>query len=66
MNRIKEVLYEKGINQTELANLLGRSFNIVNRYVTNRVQPPFPILYRIAELLNVDARTLLIPNKRMR
>ncbi|MEG2599363.1 MAG: helix-turn-helix transcriptional regulator [Muribaculaceae bacterium] len=66
MNRIKEVLYEKGINQTELANLLGRSLNIVNLYVTNRVQPPFPILYRIAELLNVDARTLLIPNKRMR
>lgn len=63
MNRIKEVLDEKGISQTELANLLGRSFNMVNLYATNRVQPPIPVLYRIAELLNVDVRTLLISNK---
>jgi len=63
MNRIKEVLDEKGISQTELANMLRKSFNIVNLYTTNRVQPPIHILYRIAELLNVDVRTLLIPNK---
>ncbi|MEG2067255.1 MAG: helix-turn-helix transcriptional regulator [Tannerellaceae bacterium] len=63
MNRIKEVLDEKGISQTELANMLGKSFNMVNLYATNRVQPPIPVLYRIAELLNIDVRTLLIPNK---
>lgn len=53
---------EKGISQTELANRLGKNFNMVNLYATNRVQPPIPVLYRIAELLNVDVRTLLIPN----
>lgn len=63
MNRIKEVLDEKGISQTELANSLGKSFNMVNLYATNRVQPPIPVLYRIAELLNIDVRTLIIPNK---
>lgn len=63
MNRIKEVLDEKGISQTELANMLGKSFNMVNLYATNRVQPPVTVLYRIAELLNIDVRTLLIPNK---
>lgn len=63
MNRIKEVLNEKGISQTELANLLGKSFNMVNLYTTNRVQPPISVLYQIAELLNIDVRTLLIPNK---
>lgn len=63
MNRIKEVLDEKGISQTELANMLGKSFNMVNLYATNRVQPPVPVLYQIAELLNIDVRTLLIPNK---
>lgn len=63
MNRIKEVLDEKGISQTELANMLGKSFNMVNLYATNRVQPPVPVLYQIAELLNIDIRTLLIPNK---
>lgn len=62
MNRIKEVLDEKGISQTELANMLGKSFNMVNLYTTNRVQPPMPVLYQIAELLNIDVRTLLIPN----
>ena len=63
MNRIKEVLDEKGISQTELDNMLGKSFNMVNLYATNRVQPPVPVLYQIAELLNIDVRTLLIPNK---
>lgn len=63
MNRIKEVLDDKSISQTELANMLGKSFNMVNLYATNRVQPPIPVLYRITELLNIDIRTLLIPNK---
>ena len=63
MNRIKDVLDEKGISQTELANMLGKSFNMVNLYATNSVQPPVPVLYQIAELLNIDVRTLLIPNK---
>lgn len=30
MNRIKEVLDAKGISQTELANRLGKSFNMIN------------------------------------
>lgn len=59
----KEILNEKGISQTELANILGKSFNMVNLYATNKVQPPIPVLYQIAKLLNIDVRTLLIPNK---
>lgn len=59
----KEILNEKGISQTELANILGKSFNMVNLYATNKVQPPIPVLYQIARLLNIDVRTLLIPNK---
>ncbi len=63
MNRIKEVLDAKGISQTELANSLGKTFNMVNLYATNKVQPPIPVLYQIADILNVDVRDLLIPNK---
>ena len=63
MNRIKEILESKGISQTELANLLGKSFNMVNLYATNKVQPPVSILYQIAEILNVDVRELLVPSK---
>ena len=36
MNRIKEVLEERGIKQTWLAEKLGKSFCMVNAYVCNR------------------------------
>ena len=62
INRIKEVLEAKGISQTELANRLGKTFNMVNLYATNKMQPPIPVLYRIANILKIDVRELLIPN----
>lgn len=63
MNRIKQELEAKGISQTELANRLGKTFNMVNLYATNKVQPPVPALYRIADILNIDVRDLLVSNK---
>ncbi len=54
MNRIKEVLEEKGIKQTWLAEKLGKSFSIVNAYVCNRRQPSLEGLFEIAEILQVD------------
>lgn len=63
MNRIKEELEAKGISQTELANRFGKTFNMVNLYATNKVQPPIPVLYQIAKILNVDVRTLLTPTE---
>lgn len=63
MNRIKELLEVKGISQTDLAHRLGKSFNMVNLYATNKVQPPIPVLYEIADILRVDVRELLQPNK---
>ncbi len=59
MNRIKEVLEEKGIKQVWLANKLGKSFNTVNGYIQNRTQPSLVILYEIAEILGVEAKELL-------
>jgi len=63
MNRIKEVLEEKGIKQTWLAEKLGKSYNMVNGYVQNRQQPRLEILYEIAEILDVEVKDLLISNK---
>jgi putative transcriptional regulator len=60
MNRIKEVLEEKGIKQIWLAEQLGKSYNMVNSYVQNRRQPSIECLYEIAEILNIDAKELLI------
>lgn len=60
MNRIKEVLEEKGIKQTWLAEKLGKSYPIINGYVQNRKQPSIEVLFEIAKLLNVDAKELLV------
>lgn len=59
MNRIKEVLEEKGIKQTWLAEKLGKSFSIVNAYVCNRRQPSLDGLFEIAEILQVDVKDLI-------
>lgn len=63
MNRIKEVLDEKGIKQTWLAEQLGKSYNMVNAYVQNRQQPRIEVLYEIAEILEIDVKELLQSNK---
>lgn len=62
MNRIKEVLEEKGIKQTWLAEKLGKSYNMVNSYVQNRRQPSISDLNKIAEILEIDVRELLESN----
>jgi putative transcriptional regulator len=62
MNRIKEVLTEKNLTQTWLAEQLGKSYNMVNGYVQNRRQPSLELLNQIAEVLNIDVRTLITSN----
>jgi putative transcriptional regulator len=64
MNRIKEVLEEKGIKQTWLAEQLGKSYNMVNGYVQNRQQPRLEILYEIAKILDVEVKDLLVEMKK--
>ncbi|MBK5722008.1 helix-turn-helix transcriptional regulator [Dysgonomonas sp. Marseille-P4677] len=63
MNRIKEILNEKGIKQIWLAEKLGKSFKIVNAYACNRKQPSLETLYQIAELLQVSVKDLIVDNK---
>lgn len=64
MNRIKEVLQEKGIKQTWLAEKLGKSFNMVNDYCNNRRQPTLEILFQISEVLNVSPKDLIETNRK--
>lgn len=59
MNRIKEVLVEKGIKQKWLAEQLDKSYNVVNGYVQNRQQPRLEVLYEIAMILKVSVKDLL-------
>ena len=59
LNRIKEVLEDKGISQTWLAKKLGKSFSTVNSYVCNRSQPNLETLLEISKLLSVEMKDLI-------
>ena len=64
MNRIKEVLTEKDVKQTWLAEKLGKSYNMVNGYVQNRRQPRLDVLHKIANILDIDIKDLIISSKK--
>lgn len=59
LNRIKVVLIEKDISQTELARKIGKSFSTVNAYCCNRQQPTLAVLDDIAKVLGVTMRELI-------
>jgi transcriptional regulator with XRE-family HTH domain len=63
MNRIKQVLKQKGIKQIWLADELRKSYNMVNGYIQNRQQPRLEVLNEIARILDVDVRKLIVSNK---
>ena len=65
LNRIKEVLDEKGISQTWLAKKLDKSFNSVNSYVCNRTQPNLETLLQISQILTVDMKDLIAEVKEL-
>lgn len=61
LNRIKIVLAEKDINQTELADLINRDRNSISRMANNITQPSLKLLFEIASALHVDVRSLITP-----
>jgi putative transcriptional regulator len=63
MNRIKEVLKDQGRTQIWLSEKIGKSYVIVTNYCNNNSQPSIPILRKIAKILDVDVRELLVPTK---
>jgi putative transcriptional regulator len=60
INRIKEVLVIKGMSQKELAVAMGRNPNSIAAICNNKAQPHLKDLKRIAEILKVDIRELLV------
>ena len=63
INRIKIILVEQERTNKWLAVKLGKNSATVSRWCTNDSQPSLETLYQIAEVLNIDIRTLLNPNK---
>ncbi|WP_027878567.1 helix-turn-helix transcriptional regulator [Mesoflavibacter zeaxanthinifaciens] len=62
MNRIKEILKDKGISQTWLAEKMDKSYPTINEYARNKRQPSVEDLYKIAEILEVSVKDLLQEN----
>ena len=62
MNCIKEILRVQGRSQVWLADELKKSYVVVTNYCNNKTQPSIPTLYRIAKLLDVDVRDLILPS----
>ena len=60
LNRIKVVLVEKDVSQTELAVRIGKSFSTVNAYCCNRQQPSLEVLADIAKALSVSLKDLVV------
>lgn len=58
--RIKTVLVEKDLSQKWLAEQLGKSFSTTNAYCCNRQQPNLDTLYKIAKLLSVELKDLIV------
>lgn len=61
INRLKVVLVEKEKSGKWLADQLGKSTCTVSKWCSNTTQPDLQTQTRIAQLLNVDTRDLLIP-----
>tara|TARA_R110002012_G_C11294382_1_gene572432 strand:+ start:106 stop:297 length:192 start_codon:yes stop_codon:yes gene_type:complete len=62
MNKIDDILKEKGISQTWLSKKIGKGYNMTNSYCRNRRQPSIEILFKISKVLNVKPSELINDN----
>ena len=60
INRIKVVLVERKRTNKWLAQQLGKDPATVSKWCTNSSQPDLPSLLKIADLLEVDIRELIV------
>jgi transcriptional regulator with XRE-family HTH domain len=63
---LKEILAEKGIKQTFVANKLGVSNTTVSLWVQGKTEPTLANLKKLSEVLFVDANTLINGKKEWR
>lgn len=60
INRLKVVLVEKEKSGKWLADQLGKSTCTVSKWCSNTTQPDLQTLNKIAQLLEVDIKDLLV------
>ncbi|WP_301827767.1 MULTISPECIES: helix-turn-helix transcriptional regulator [Bacteroides] len=64
LNRLKVVLAEQKKTGKWLAERLGKDTSTVSKWCSNKMQSSLEMLMRIAEILDVDIRELIITTKR--
>lgn len=63
INRIKEILVIQGKTQKWLAGEMGISTTAMTSICNNRSQPHLKDLHRMAEILDVDIREMLVSTR---
>ena len=63
INRLKVVLAEKKKTGKWLAEQLGKDPTTISKWCTNDTQPGLEVLYKTAQLLDIDAKDLLLSSK---
>ena len=64
INRIRVVLAEKDRTNKWLAQKVDKNRTTVSRWCTNDMQPSLESLVKIAQILDVDVRELLVSTKK--
>lgn len=64
LNRLKAALADAGQTNKWLAEQLGKDPVTISKWCTNTVQPDLQTLSKIAELLDIDIRELLVGKKK--
>lgn len=59
MDVVKLRMYEMGINQTKLSEILGVSPSRISDYFTGRCEPTLKVAREISKKLNIDAHIVL-------
>ncbi|MBO7322006.1 MAG: helix-turn-helix transcriptional regulator [Bacteroidales bacterium] len=65
LNRLKVVLVEQNKTGKWLAEQLGKSTATISKWCQNTIQPDVKTLDKIAKLLNVSIKDLLIDNREL-
>ena len=55
---IKTARKNKRLTQQELADLIGKSKSVVQKYESGETEPPTPVIYAISDALEIDAYEL--------
>ena len=63
LNRLKVVLVEQKKTGKWLAEQLGKDPSTVSKWCSNKMQPSMEMLVKIAKVLDVDTRELIVITK---